>query len=177
MSFAITDMQAQLQFGGARPSLFRVQITNPVDPRGALKQPFMIMASSIPASIVGDIPVPYFGRQIHVAGVRTFEPWTVNVINDEDFAVRRGFEAWNNQINTYITNTRGTGTSAPASYKGQGQVVQMSQTGEDLQTYNFVGLIPLHVGAIELNWQSGDQIEMFTVQFVLDAFTIGGEQE
>lgn len=175
MSFAITDIQAQLQFGGARPSLFQVQITNPVDPRGALKQPFMISAASIPASVVGDIPVPYFGRQIHVAGVRTFEPWTVSVINDEDFLVRRGFEAWNNQINTYIGNTRGTGTSAPAAYKGQGQVLQYSQTGQVLETYNFVGLIPLHIGAIELNWSNGDQVEMFTVQFVLDAFTIAGE--
>lgn len=175
MAFAISDIQGQLRYGGARPSLFQVTITNPVDGRGALQQPFMIMAASLPASRVGAIPVAYFGRTINVAGVRAYDPWAVQIINDEDMQVRAAFESWVANINTPITNLRGTGTSSPAAYKGYGQVNQMSQTGEVIKTYNFEGLIPVSVGEIQLSWSNGNAIEIFPVQFVLDTFTIPGE--
>lgn len=175
MAFSIAEITGQLRFGGARPSLFQVQITNPVDSRGALQQPFMIMAASLPASRVGAIPVSYFGRTINVAGVRSYDPWAVQVINDEDMQVRSGFEAWVGNINTPISNVRGTGTSSPVAYKGNGQVFQMSQTGDIIKTYNFEGLIPVEVGAIQLSWQNGNQIEIFPVNFVLDFFTVPGE--
>lgn len=177
MAFAISDIQAQLQYGGARPSLFQVNILNPLDGRGQIKQPFMIMAASIPDSSVGSIPVPYFGRTINVAGVRRFQPWQVEVINDEDFLVRSGFEAWVGKINTPVTNIRATGTSAPAAYKSRGQVLQYSQTGQVIKTYNFEGLFPIQVGAIRLSWQAGNQIEIFPVVLELDEFTIAGEIE
>ena len=177
MCFAISDIQSQLQYGGARPSLFQVNIFNPLDGRGQLKQPFMIMAASLPPSTLGVIPVPYFGRTINVAGVRQYDQWQVEVINDEDFLVRSGFEAWVAKINTPVTNIRATGTSAPAAYKSRGQVLQYSQTGEVIKTYNFEGLIPLQVGQIQLSWQAGNQIEIFPVTFALDEFTIVGEIE
>lgn len=177
MAFAISDIQSQLQHGGARPSLFQVNIFNPLDGRGQVKQPFMIMAASIPDSTVGAIPVPYFGRSINVAGVRQYQPWQVEVINDEDFLVRAGFESWVAQINTPVTNIRATGTSAPAAYKSRGQVLQYSQTGQVIKTYNFEGLFPIQVGQIQLSWQAGNQIEIFPVTFALDEFTIAGEIE
>jgi len=177
MAFAISDIQSQLQYGGARPSLFQVNIFNPLDGRGQIKQPFMIMAASIPDSSVTSIPVPYFGRTINVAGVRQYQQWQVEVINDEDFLVRAGFEAWVGKINTPVTNIRATGTSAPAAYKSRGQVLQYSQTGQVIKTYNFEGLFPVQVGGIQLSWQAGSQIEIFPVTFVLDEFTIVGEIE
>ena len=177
MAFAISDIQSQLQYGGARPSLFQVNILNPLDGRGQIKQPFMIMAASIPDSTVGAIPVPYFGRTINVAGVRQYQQWQVEVINDEDFLVRAGFEAWVGKINTPVTNIRATGTSAPAAYKSRGQVLQYSQVGQVIKTYHFEGLFPVQVGGIQLSWQAGNQIETFPVTFVLDEFTIEGEIE
>lgn len=177
MAFNITDIQSQLQYGGARPSLFQCNILNPVDGRGQIKQPFMIMAASIPDSTVGAVPVPYFGRTINVAGVRQYQPWQVQVINDEDFLVRAGFEAWVANINTPVTNIRATGTSAPAAYKSRGQVFQYSQTGQIIKTYHFEGMFPIQIGPIQLSWQAGNQIEMFNATFALDEFTIAGEIE
>lgn len=170
MAFAISDIQSQLQYGGARPSLFSVQVTNPISGLGAAKQRFMILAASLPESSVGAIPVPYFGRTINVAGVRSFAPWSVQVLNDEDFSVRAGFETWVNNVNTPITNIRATGTSAPIAYKGEGQVFQYSQTGALIQTYTFNGMFPISVGAIQLSWSAGNSVETFSTVFAIDEF-------
>ena len=67
MAFNINEMKSQLTFGGAKASLFQVQITNPVNSAGDLKTPFMVQASTIPESTMGIIEVPYFGRKVKIA--------------------------------------------------------------------------------------------------------------
>ena len=49
----------------------------------------LVKAAEIPASNLGNIPVPYRGRVLPVAGDRTFDPWTVTIINDTDFHNQR----------------------------------------------------------------------------------------
>ena len=94
MAFNINEIKSQLVFGGARNSLFQVQITNPANGTGDLKVPFMVKAAQIPAATLGVIEVPYFGRKVRIAGDRTFAEWTVTVINDEDFLIRNAMEEW-----------------------------------------------------------------------------------
>jgi hypothetical protein len=175
MAFSVNEIKSQLQFGGARPSLFQVRFTNPATGEADLKVPFMVKAAQLPASTVSQIEVPYFGRRIKVAGTRTYENWSVTVINDEDFKIRRAIEAWSRRINTYIGNLRDFGTAAPAEYKSRAEVIQYGQTGNILRTYQFEGIFPLNIGAIELNWESGDQVEEFTVEFAVDYWTVPGE--
>lgn len=175
MAFSITEIQSQLTGGGARPSQFRCQIQNPIDGSALVKQPFMIMAASIPASTVGTVPVPYGGRSINVGGYRVVAPWTVQIINDEDWLVRASFEHWNNAINSYVTNSRLTGTSAPAAYKASGQVDQYSQTGNVIKSYVFSGMMPVSVGEIQLSWQNANSVETFPVTFAIDTFEIVGD--
>ena len=175
MAFSVNEIKSQLQFGGARPSLFQVRFTNPATGEADLKVPFMVKAAQLPASTVSQIEVPYFGRRIKVAGTRTYENWSVTVINDEDFKIRRAIEAWSRRINTYIGNLRDFGTAAPAEYKSRAEVIQYGQTGNILRTYQFEGIFPLNVGTIELNWESGDQVEEFTVEFAVDYWTVPGE--
>lgn len=175
MAFSVNEIKSQLQFGGARPSLFQVRFTNPATGEADLKVPFMVKAAQLPASTVSAIEVPYFGRRIKVAGTRTYENWSVTVINDEDFKIRRAIESWSRRINTYIGNLRDFGTAAPAEYKSRAEVIQYGQTGNILRTYQFEGIFPLNVGAIELNWESGDQVEEFQVEFAVDYWTVPGE--
>lgn len=175
MAFSINEIKSQLQYGGARPSLFQVRFSNPATAEADIKVPFMVKAASLPSSIVSEIQVPYFGRRIKVAGVRTYENWSVTVINDEDFRVRRALEAWSRKINTYVGNTRDFGSSAPAEYKQRAEVIQYGQTGAILRTYQFEGIFPLNVSPIEVNWENGDQIEEFTCEFAVDYWTVPGE--
>lgn len=175
MAFSVNEIKSQLQFGGARPSLFQVRFTNPATGEADLKVPFMVKAAQLPSSVISQIEVPYFGRRIKVAGTRTYENWTVTVINDEDFKIRRAIEAWSRRINTYRGNTRDFGSAAPADYKSRAEVIQYGQTGNILRTYQFEGIFPLNISTVEVNWESGDQIEEFTVEFAVDLWTVPGE--
>lgn len=174
MAFNINDMRGQLTSGGARPSLFQVQITNPINGIADFKVPFMVKASSLPASNLGTIEVPYFGRKIKVAGDRTFEEWSVTVINDEDFLIRNSMEQWMNSINSHIGNLRETGTSSPAAYKAQAQITQFGKSGQILREYQFNGLFPTNIAAIDTSWETTDTIEEFTVTFQYDWWNISG---
>ena len=174
MAFNINDMRAQLTRGGARPSLFQVTITNPIQPIADLKVPYLTVRAQIPESSLGTIPVPYFGRKIKIAGDRTFQPWSVTIINDEDFAIRNAMETWNNSINAYEQNISLLGTGAPSAYKSQATVTHFGKAGEILRIYQFNGLYPSNISAMTLDWNSTDQLEEFDVTFEYDSFEVVG---
>ena len=49
------------------------------------KSRFLVKAAQLPASNITPIQIPFRGRNLKIAGDRTFDPWTVTVINDVDF--------------------------------------------------------------------------------------------
>ena len=176
-----------LPLGGARPSLFQVTITPPSALGGAAAQiPFVCKAAQIPTATLGVIEVPYFGRKIKVAGNRTFENWTVTILNDEDFAVRDLFETWHQVINSHEQNLRnggylqeGGGVGAN-SYRSVAIVKHYAKTGvlnggTDVATgaipsrsYKFFNIWPVSVSSIDLNWETTDTIEEFQVELAYD---------
>ena len=171
MAFNINEFKSQLVGGGARSNLFQVQLLNPVDPSADFKIPFMVKASSLPASTITSIDtVNYFGRQVKYAGSRTFAEWGVTVINDEDFLVRNSMEAWMNSIATHDTNLRGL----PQDYKSNALITQYSKNGEPLRTYKFEGLFPTNVAAQTMDWDT-DGIQTFDVTFSYDLWMVEGK--
>jgi hypothetical protein len=174
MSFNVNTFRSQLEFGGAKPSLFDVTILNPVAGINDQKTTFMIKAASLPSSTLGEIPVAYFGRTIKLAGDRTFEPWGVTVINDEDFAVRNAMETWSSWMNSHEGNIQLFGTSSPAAYKAQAIINQYGKNGNVIRTYKFHGLFPTNIEAINMAWDLTDQIEEFGVTFSYDWWTVEG---
>lgn len=169
MSFNVQDIKSQLVGGGARPNQFMVRLTNPGNNSADLKSPFMMQSASLPSSNLGTIQVPYFGRFIKLAGDRTFDPWTVSVINDEDFLIKNALEEWSNRINKFQENKREL-----VDYKADAEVVQFAKTGEEIRTYKFIGLFPSVVGSIELSWDQTDTIETFQVEFQYDYWVVSG---
>lgn len=172
MPFDIAQFRSELEFDGARNTLFEVQLVNPIDPSGDLKAPFMISAASLPASNIGVIKVPYFGRTVNVAGDRTFTPWNVRVINDEDFLIKNALETWQNRINSLKGNIRNLPSSSPLEYTSLGYVTQLSKEGQRLRTYQFNNLWPSNISQIDLSWDSENQIEQFPVTFQYDWWDI-----
>jgi len=171
-NFSVTEFKSNLQLGGARSTLFQVQLFQPAGLGLNLQNvPFLARAAQIPSSNLGLISVPFFGRIVKMAGDRTFDSWTVTVINDEDFKIRNALETWSNSINNMRGNTR-LGSAANLNYKAQAQVTQYSKTGDTLRTYNFEGLYPANISAIDLNWNNTDSIEEFTVQFEYDNWVL-----
>ena len=117
MAFNINDIRAKLSLGGARPNLFKVRLTLPAGIAGDVSDSeFLIQASSLPASTISAIEIPYFGRRVKIAGDREFENWNVNVMNDENFKIRHAMEQWHNRINSLAGNVNTIGAN-PSAYK------------------------------------------------------------
>lgn len=169
MAFNINDIRSQLAFGGARGNLFQVEIFNRANGAGDFKTPFMVTTTSIPASNLGTINVPYFGRTMKLAGDRTFDQWSVTVMNDEDFIIRNAMEEWSNQINRLQRNVRDLNR-----YKSNATVTQFGKDGTRLRVYEFNGIFPVQIAGIELDWNPNDAIESFQVTFDYDYWTVVG---
>ena len=178
---SITNFRDRLVGGGARPNMFEVNITLPeqIAPNGDISQDmrFLVKGAEIPAAIIGNIPVPFRGRVLPVAGDRTFPTWTVTVINDAQFNIRDAMEQWSNLINDLQFDV---GDINPADYQTKAEVFQLSRQSQGsggqsagkggeiiqtLRTYNFEGIYPTEVSAIALDYGATDQIQEFTVTF------------
>ena len=147
---SIVDFRSRLKGGGARSNLFEVQMAFPnfAKPQNeALNDiPFLVKAAEIPASNIGNIPVPFRGRVLPIAGDRTFDPWTVTIINDTNFKIRDAMEQWSNSINDLQTSQ---GLIDPADYQTNAKVKQLSRKGGNdpgditvLREYRFEGIYP-----------------------------------
>jgi len=202
---SITDFKSKLAGGGARPNLFEVSIPAFPDAATAFwsgaasddesENPtananenfrFLCKAAQLPASTIASVPVAFRGRELKVAGERTFDPWTVTIINDEDFSLRTAFEAWMNKLSklddaTGVTNPTSYMTDAYVHQLGRGaEKFAATNTGKEsavLRTYKFYSIFPTNVSAIELSYDTTNTVEEFTVEFQVQYFTIGETEE
>ena len=160
----ISDFKSKLTGGGARANLFEVVLTFPdiVQPATDVldKSRFLVKGARLPASNIAQIEVPFRGRALKIAGDRTFDSWTVTVINDTDFAIRSAFEKWQNTINRLSDNT---GLTNPADYQADAYVYQLDRDGSTLRSYRFYDTFPTQVGPIELSYDATG-IQEFTVE-------------
>ncbi len=159
----VDDFKSKLKGGGARPNLFNCKLNFPAFALGdAELTSFMVKGAQLPSSNVTPITVPFRGRQLKIAGDRTFEEWTVTVINDTGFEVRNAMERWMNGINSHNANT---GFNDPGDYQTDLTVDQLDKDGLVIKSYQFRSCFPTVISAIDLNYDTVDTIEEFTVTF------------
>jgi len=194
MPFNVSTFASQgLPYGGARASLFEVFLNLPAgigEPTAQNQFRFVCKASQIPASTVSAIEVPYFGRKVKMAGNRTFDNWTVTIINDEDFLVRNALEKWSSYINSHANNLRDPSViseSGLASYRTTAYVRHYAKTGIfaggtdsgegaiPTRVYTFNNIFPVSIANIELSWETTDAIEEFAVEFAYDYWTVDAD--
>ena len=177
----ISQFKSQLIGGGARPNLFEVELTTL--PAGiawpADNFRYMCKAAQLPASVIANIDIPFRGRIFKVAGDRTIEPWSITVINDEDFRIRKAMEEWVDRIAKLENNL---GATDPSAYMvnakvfqlGRGATPSSSTNAGDrnsvLREYEFIDIFPTSVSSIDLSYDSSDTIEEFTVDFQVQSF-------
>jgi len=161
----LSDFKAKMTGGGARPNLFEVvlqfPISAPTDTDTLQKSRFLVKAAALPASNIGPVEVPFRGRVLKLAGDRTFDTWTITVLNDTDFSIRSAFEKWMNSMNRMED---ATGTQDPAFYQSDAYVYQLDRDGSTLRTYRFHDVFPNNLSSMDLNYESTDQIHEFTVE-------------
>tara|TARA_Y100001972_G_C7576859_1_gene289410 strand:+ start:257 stop:787 length:531 start_codon:yes stop_codon:yes gene_type:complete len=170
----IDDFKANLAGGGARPNQFRVTITPPsgiatgLDVRNAS---FLCKASNLPGQTLGEIAVPFRGRNIYIAGDREFETWTATFMNDTDFNIRNAIERWMNGINDLANNT---GVIASAEYQSDLTIEQLDRDDTTLKTYIFRNAYPLTLAQIDVAYETTNAIEEFEVTWRYQHFEASG---
>jgi len=161
----LSDFKAKMTGGGARPNLFEVVLQFPISARTDTdtlqKTRFLVKAAALPASNIGPIEVPFRGRVLKLAGDRTFDTWTITVLNDTDFSIRSAFEKWMNSMNRMED---ATGTQDPAFYQSDAYVYQLDRDGSTLRTYRFHDVFPNNLSSMDLNYETTDSIHEFTVE-------------
>ena len=166
MAFNVTEFRANLIGDGARPNLFQVTMTFPTYTNDSVNSgqalTFLCKTAQLPGSTVGTVPLFYFGRELKFAGNRNFADWTITIINDENFKVRKAFESWMNGINSHGTNVRNGTAVTPSGYSVDAKVDQYDKAGAIIKSYKFVGAFPVDLSPIDLDWGANDSIEEFT---------------
>ena len=177
----ISQFKSQLIGGGARPNLFEVELTTL--PAGiawpADNFRYMCKAAQLPASVIANIDIPFRGRIFKVAGDRTIAPWSITVINDEDFRIRKAMEEWVDLIAKLENNL---GATDPNAYMVNAKVFQLGRGSTPssknnagdrnavLREYEFIDIFPTSVSSIDLSYDSSDTIEEFVVDFQVQSF-------
>ena len=165
MAFKLSDFASAFRGGGARSSLFEVSLSGSAPAGNLSNLKFLCRATTIPPSNIAPIDVPFLGRAIKVAGDRTFEPWSITILNDEDFAIRNVLEAWMNQIKSHqgIRQSR----SSISGYQRNMVLTQYTKNAKKSQEYTFVNAWPSSVSEISLAWDA-PAVEEFTCTWNYD---------
>ena len=158
---SIDQFKANLAGGGARANQFRVFFTSV---GGIVQIPekslFLCKAASLPGQTVTEIPVPFRGRNLYLAGDREFETWDSTFINDTDFAIRNAVESWLNKMNNLVDNT---GQPNVSNYTADLTVRQLGRDNAILKEYRLMNCMPTVVAPIDLSMDTASAIEEFAV--------------
>ena len=182
MAFSISKFRGgALSKSGARANLFQVTLTGSAAQSFAVNTKefeFACKGAAIPPMSVGVVEVPYFGRVVKVPGNKTFDNWSVTIINDEGFLVRNGFEKWVASMGTHKGNVQSAAsTNLTSALYGDATVQHYGKTGttSKIAEYKFVNIFPVSVSEIALGWDANDAIEEYTVEFAYDYWTHTGQ--
>jgi len=178
-NFSINSFIQNLTGDGARPDLFNIQLPFPsyVQFGGGASQlaTFQAKAAQLPGTTIGMAPASYMGREIKLAGNRQYQDWTIQVYNDENFTIRSAFEQWANGINDPILNVRNTSAEVmDGGYAVDATVTQYGKDGSQIAQYQLIGVWPLDISAIDLDWGNTNSLEEFTVTLAVQYFLSSG---
>lgn len=185
MAFSVNEFRSSMIQDGARPNQFEIVMPFPsiigsvttgaeaaagIATGGGITNEtrmltFHARSSQLPESAIGIAVQHYFGREVKFPGDPTFADWNITVINDENFVVRNAFERWMQSLKSYTTNLRAGNALSSFDYSVDATVRQLGKTGNTLKEYKFIGMFPMNVSPIELDWGDNDNIEVFQVSF------------
>jgi hypothetical protein len=157
--------------GGARANLYRVTVPNPPAGVNLGNLEFFAKSAQLPASTLGEIAVPFMGRVTKVAGDRTYEDWTISILNREDMNLRKAFETWNANINQHRQNVS-NGDFRSLVFDSTAKVEQLDRAGKVTRTYTMFHLFPKEVGSIDLAFDNNDTVSEFTVTLAYTYFEL-----
>ena len=159
----INSFKANIAGGGARANQFEVRFTDAPAIGTAINKDnasYLCKATSLPGQTITEVPVPFRGRTLYLAGDREFETWTTTFINETNFDIRTHFEKWLSAINDVETSV---GLTNFSDYSSDMTVVQLDRDNNVLKSYVLTNCWPTVVAPIELSYDTTSEVETFDI--------------
>ena len=176
MAFSLTTFQSALATGGARPSLFDLEVSGTpagVNDTKLEDVKYFCNVSALPPLTVTPIERQYFGRTVKIPGDMVFGDLTTTIIMTEGADERSELEIWMNEINGTVTNAM---NASQVTSNGFAATVKLHQYGKDgdespIHTVTFVDCWPSTIGEIALSYDTASDIEQFDVTWTYNYYT------
>ena len=176
MAFSLSTFQGALASGGARPSLFELEISGTpagVSDPSLANVKYFCNVSALPPLTVTPIERQYFGRTVKIPGDMVFGDLTTTIIMTEVGDERSELEIWMNEINGTISNSMNEGHVSSNGFAGTVKLHQYGKDGDGspIHTIEFVDCWPSTVGEIALSYDTASDIEQFDVTWTYNYYT------
>ena len=169
----LSSFTQALHGGGARANQFQVTLGGAGAAGLSGDFHFLCRSAQIPALTIGEVAVPYRGRTIYLAGDRTYDAWTVTILNDRNYSVRAFLEKWMDDMSDIGGSSRANAISS-SIYYADATIKQLDRNNTPIRTYKLEGLWPTTLDAIDLSYDANDAIEEFGCTFRFNWMTVGG---
>jgi len=176
MAFNLSTFQGALTSGGARPSLFDLEISGTpagVSDPSLANVKYFCNVSALPPLTITPIERQYFGRTVKIPGDMTFGDLTTTIIMTEGGDERSELEVWMNEINGTISNSMNESHVTSNGFAGTVKLHQYGKNndGSAIQTITFVDCWPSTIGEIALSYDTASDIEQFDVTWTYNYYT------
>ena len=170
---SLSNFKTALTYGGARPSLFKFDITTMglVGAGGVTDINLYCNVSAIPPLTVTPIEKQYFGRTVKIPGDIVYGDLATTVLNAEDYSIRNAIEAWMDHINSHKENK---GISGNSTWVTDGTLTQYGKSGSTLVEWEFIDMWPQTIAELPLSYDTASDIEQFDVTWAYNYYTQGG---
>ena len=174
MAFDLSTFTSALASGGARPSLFELNITAPTAVTGLdfNNVKYFCNVSALPPLTVTPIERQYFGRTVKFPGDMVFGDLSTTIMASEGSTERNSFEKWMDAING--TNNNGMiGTlNNSTSFGGTVTLLQYGKSSTNpIHTITFVDCWPTTVGEAPVSYDTASDILQFDVTWAYNYYT------
>ncbi len=176
MAFSLSTFQGALATGGARPSLFDLEVSGTpagVNDTKLEDVKYFCNVSALPPLTVTPIERQYFGRTVKIPGDMVFGDLSTTIIMTEGGDERSELEVWMNEINGTVTNAMNASHVTSNGFAATVKLHQYGKDGDDspIHTVTFVDCWPSTIGEIALSYDTASDIEQFDVTWTYNYYT------
>lgn len=161
----VSDFRAAISKGGGvqRQHRWRISFNFPTfvaDAATTGRVSLLAVTTNTPTGQLGEILVPWGGREIPLPGDRRFEALPVTIINCLDNAPYNAFERWQQYINGNENNR----ASVDLDQLFRDVVMELLDSQDRVtKTFTLQGAWPMNIGQLELDMSAMDSYTQFTV--------------
>ena len=171
----LSNFKSALNYGGARPSLFDIEVSNPTAIAGVGGVTSIVShcnVSAIPPLTVTPIEKQYFGRTVKIPGDIVYGDLSTTILNTEDYSVRNAIEVWMDHINSHKENK---GISDNTTWVTDGTLTQYGKDGDAVVAWEFIDMWPQTVAELPLSYDTASDIEQFDVTWAYNYYQMSGQ--